>query len=363
MLSGFNDLATLHPNLLDEWDYQKNKNIGITPEGVTAGNSKRKVFWICKNYPEHKWAATVASRVSGTGCPYCAEEQRKVTKRKTYVKMNGSFAEKKTELLKDWFYEKNDALNIFPDKIPSHYSGVVWWKCHVCGYVWTATPDNRANGKGCAQCDRENHSQIMRKVLLKKNGSLALNNPEVAAFWDIGKNSGKIADDVTSKCDYKANWKCPKCGHQWNKRVNKMVLYPCCPNCKYSLNEEKRPIVQFDLELNEIAKYDSPKEAAIATGIGRQYILATARHDSKSTHGFVFRYEDDVTDIKEFKPTHQPTPKSVLQYTKDGKFVKEWPCIRAAEIECSIANGKISAVCKGQRKVAGGYIWKYKESK
>lgn len=363
LLSGFNDLATLHPNLLDEWDYQKNKNIVITPEGVTAGNSKRKVFWICKNYPEHKWAATVASRVSGTGCPYCAEEQRKVTKRKTYVKMNGSFAEKKTELLKDWFYEKNDALNIFPDKIPSHYSGVVWWKCHVCGYVWTATPDNRANGKGCAQCDRENHSQIMRKVLLKKNGSLALNNPEVAAFWDIGKNSGKIADDVTSKCDYKANWKCPKCGYQWNKRVNKMVLYPCCPNCKYSLNEEKRPIVQFDLELNEIAKYDSPKEAAIATGIGRQYILATARHESKSTHGFVFRYEDDVTDIKEFKPTHQPTPKSVLQYTKDGKFVKEWPCIRAAEIECSIANGKISAVCKGQRKVAGGYIWKYKESK
>ena len=265
--------------------------------------------------------------------------------------------------MKDWFYEKNDALNIFPDKIPSHYSGVVWWKCHVCGYVWTATPDNRANGKGCAQCDRENHSQIMRKVLLKKNGSLALNNPEVAAFWDIGKNSGKTADDVTSKCDYKANWKCPKCGHQWNKRVNKMVLYPCCPNCKYSLNEEKRPIVQFDLELNEIAKYDSPKEAAIATGIGRQYILATARHESKSTHGFVFRYEDDVTDIKEFKPTHQPTPKSVLQYTKDGKFVKEWPCIRAAEIECSIANGKISAVCKGQRKVAGGYIWKYKESK
>ena len=88
-------MATLHPNLLDEWDYQKNKNIVITPEGVTAGNSKRKVFWICKNYPEHKWAATVASRVSGTGCPYCAEEQRKVTKRKTYVKMNGSFAEKK----------------------------------------------------------------------------------------------------------------------------------------------------------------------------------------------------------------------------------------------------------------------------
>ena len=34
--------------------------------------------------------------------------------------------------------------------------------------------------------------------------------------------------------------KCPKCGHQWIKRVNKMVLYPCCPKCKYSLNEKKK---------------------------------------------------------------------------------------------------------------------------
>ena len=362
LLVGFNDLATKNPDLLDEWDYDENGKLGITPDNISAGNSSQKVYWICKNNPEHKWTATVSDRIRGTGCPYCADEQRKVTKRKTYVKMNGSFAEKYPDLLKDWFYEKNDSLNIFPDKIPSHFSEVVWWKCHVCGYVWTATPDNRANGKGCPQCDRENHSLIMREVLLKKNGSLALNNPEVAAFWDIGRNSGKTADNVTSKCDYKANWKCPKCGHQWNKRVNKMVLYPCCPNCKYSLNEEKKPIVQFDLDFNEIARYGSPKEAAIATGIGRQYILATARHDSKSTHGFVFRYEDDNTDVNEFKPTHQPTPKAVLQYTKDGEFVKEWSSITKAQNAYSIANGKITSVCKGQRKTAGGYIWKYKES-
>lgn len=89
LLSGFNDLATLYPNLLDEWDYLKNENIGVTPEGIAAGNHKQKVFWICKNKPEHKWAATVAGRVSGTGCPYCADEQRKVSKRKTYVRKNG----------------------------------------------------------------------------------------------------------------------------------------------------------------------------------------------------------------------------------------------------------------------------------
>lgn len=361
LLIGFNDFATKSPQLLDEWDYKENGKQGIMPNNISAGNSKQKVYWICKNFPEHKWTATVADRIQGTGCPYCAEELRKVTKRKTYVKKNGSFAEKYPELLKDWFYEKNETLNVFPNKIPSHYSEVVWWKCHICGYVWTATPDNRANGKGCSQCYKYNHSQIMREVLLARHGSLLQKNPEIAVFWDIENNKEKTADDVTSMCDYKASWKCPKCGHQWIKRVNKMVLYPCCPKCKYSLNEKKKTIIQFDLKLNEIARYDSPKKAAIATGIDRQYILSTARHDSKSTHGYVFRYEDDNTDRNQFTPTHQPTPKAVLQYTKEGKFVKEWNSIRKAEIKYSIANGKISAVCKGQRKSAGGYIWKYKD--
>lgn len=363
LLTGFNDLATKNPELLGEWDYGENGKLGITPDNISAGNSSQKVYWVCKNFPKHKWVATVADRIRGTGCPYCAEEQRKVSKCKTYVKKNGSFADKYPKLLEDWFYEKNDTLNIFPDKIPSHYSEVVWWKCHVCGYVWTATPDNRANGRGCSQCDKENHSQIMRDVLLARYGSLLQKNPEVAAFWSIGNNSGKTADDVTAKCDYKARWKCPKCGHQWIKRVNKMVLYPCCPKCRYSLNEKKKPIIQFDLELNEIARYDSPNEASSATKIARQYILATARHESKSTHGFVFRYEDDNTNINEFKPTRQPTPRTVLQYTKDGEFVKEWSSITKAQNAYSIAKGKITGVCKGQRKTAGGYIWRYKESR
>ena len=187
------------------------------------------------------------------------------------------------------------------------------------------------------------------------------NYPNVANFWDYDNNDGKTPDKITSKCHDIVKWKCPKCNHKWAKRVYKMTLYPCCPECKYSLNEEKRTIVQYDLDLNEIARYTSTKEASIATGIHRAYILSTARHDSKSTHGYVFRYEDDTTDASLFKPTHQPTPKVVLQYSKDGKLLKEWDCISNAEKENMITHGKISAVCKGKRKSAGGYIWKYKE--
>ena len=361
LLSGLNDFKTVHPELLDEWDYNENEKKGITPQNITYGNSSIKVFWICKNNPEHKWTATVASRVRGTGCIFCAEEQRKVTKRKTYIEKNGSFAENHPELLNDWLYEKNDELNIFPDKIPTHYSEKVWWQCHVCAYKWQATPDNRANGKGCQKCVENNHSQTMKKVLLNKNGSLFENNPDVANFWD-NDNNDLTPYDITAKCHETINWKCPKCGYKWVKRVYKMTQYPCCPQCKYSLNEVVRPIIQYDLSLNEIARYNSPKEASEKTKIARPYILNCARHNVKSTHGFVFRYEDDDSDMISHKSTIQPTPKAVLQYTKTGEFVKEWDCISKAEIEYSIAHGKISSVCKGQRKSAGGYIWKYKET-
>ena len=52
-------------------------------------------------------------------------------------------------------------------------------------------------------------------------------------------------------------------------------------------------------------------------------------------------------------------PKAVLQYSKDGEFMKEWPYAAAAEKELGITS--VGLACKGKLKFAGGYIWKYKE--
>lgn len=53
--------------------------------------------------------------------------------------------------------------------------------------------------------------------------------------------------------------------------------------------------------------------------------------------------------------------KVVLQFTKNGDFVKEWICMRVAERGTGIRN--IDVVCRGERKTAGGFIWKYKDEK
>ena len=54
---------------------------------------------------------------------------------------------------------------------------------------------------------------------------------------------------------------------------------------------------------------------------------------------------------------HQP----VLQYDKDGNFIREWDTMTEAETTLNI-NHKIHVVCQGKRKTCGGYIWKYKRT-
>lgn len=52
--------------------------------------------------------------------------------------------------------------------------------------------------------------------------------------------------------------------------------------------------------------------------------------------------------------------KCIIQYDLDGNFIKEWPS--SAEITRQLGFGNTTtAVCRGERKSAYGYIWKFKE--
>ena len=64
---GVNDLATLFPKLIEEWDYEKNNN--KKPEMFMRGSFK-KVWWKCKE--GHSWRTTIYSRAcEDSRCPYC----------------------------------------------------------------------------------------------------------------------------------------------------------------------------------------------------------------------------------------------------------------------------------------------------
>ena len=51
----------------------------------------------------------------------------------------------------------------------------------------------------------------------------------------------------------------------------------------------------------------------------------------------------------------------ILQFSKNGEFIAEYPSIHEAERQTGCNNSHICECCKGKRKSASGYIWKYKE--
>lgn len=63
---------------------------------------------------------------------------------------------------------------------------------------------------------------------------------------------------------------------------------------------------------------------------------------------------------EEIKKMCFQTAKPILQYSKEGVFIKEWPSAGEVGRTWGVYYKSISKCCLGQRKTALGYIWKYK---
>lgn len=52
----------------------------------------------------------------------------------------------------------------------------------------------------------------------------------------------------------------------------------------------------------------------------------------------------------------------IIQYTKNGEFVKEWECITDVYKELGYSAGNICMCCQGKLKTAYKYLWRYKNN-
>lgn len=141
VVEGINDLATLHPRLAAEWDYEKN---GKLSPSYIACSSNKKVWWKCLAYG-HKWQATVCERTRvgrSTSCPYCGNK-------KVLAGFN-DLATTHPTLSKEWNYDKNEGLT--PTNVTFGSNKKAWWQCAKCGYEWQAVVSSRSAGRGCPAC-------------------------------------------------------------------------------------------------------------------------------------------------------------------------------------------------------------------
>ncbi len=131
VLKGFNDLATLRPDLALQWHPTKNGK--WTPQTVTQSSGK-KAWWICPL--GHEWEARIADRSNGNGCPICSGRQVLVG----YNDLSTTYP----ELAKQWHPTKNGTNT--PQMFSKGSNEKAWW-ISPCGREWEAKICSRTGGR------------------------------------------------------------------------------------------------------------------------------------------------------------------------------------------------------------------------
>lgn len=162
-----NALSKKRPDLVEEWDYELNKD--LTPDKITA-SSGEKVWWKCRKC-NHSWQATVAHRNDGRGCPVCAG--------RIVVAGINDLATINPRLATEWDYESN---KLTPQQVTARNNIKAAWICSVCGWHWKSAISTRNNGAGCPNCHKNFHTSLPEQIVffyLKKGFPDSVNGYDI----------------------------------------------------------------------------------------------------------------------------------------------------------------------------------------
>ncbi len=116
----------------------------------------------------------------------------------------------------------------------------------------------------------------------------------------------------------------------------------------------KKSIIQYDLNLNELERFDSIIDAHRKTNVKSGGIVRCCKGKDITAGGFIWKYKGDELIIKGNK---QKRP--VIQYDKNLVELNIFSSITEAKEKTGIKN--IWDCCNDKNKTAGGFIWKYKQ--
>ena len=267
VLKGYNDLVTLHPEVSEEWDFEKNDT---DPSTILSGTNI-KVWWICRE--GHSYSQSIYNHVvMRQGCPYCA---RRITE-----KGKTDLAATNPELLKEWDYAKNKTI-CTPEEVTDGSSRIVWWMCSK-GHSWKASIYSRAKGeRGCPYCANQ-------KVLTGFN-DLETRFPNIAKEWDFDSNENCKPNEIAYGSNKKVWWKCSKCGYRWRTSIaNRTSNNTDCPRCAKEYTKKKLQIKVRCLETGEV--FDCASDAGRWAGVSRSLISACARGKLKHAGKYHWEY-------------------------------------------------------------------------
>lgn len=204
-----NALLKHSPHLFEEWDFEKNNELGLDIYNVTKG-SQKKAWWYCTKC-KSKYDMEVVYRKKGSNCPFCSGRR---------VNNTNSLKTIKPLLAEEWDYVRN---NKSPSDVTCNSREVVWWKCIDCKESYDMAVYNKSKGKGCRYCSG-------RTVSL--SNCLATKDLKLAKEWHQKLNGELTPYDVTCGESRVVWWLCPDCESSYNMSLNDRTSKKCnCPYC------------------------------------------------------------------------------------------------------------------------------------
>ena len=115
-------------------------------------------------------------------------------------------------------------------------------------------------------------------------------------------------------------------------------------------------IWQYDLEGNFIQEFSNFNEASKNIKVSKSSLCKCLKGQTNTCSGYKWSYANQP--ILKTGKQHR-NGKKVGQYDKQGNLIKIYNSALEASKETGVSNANIGSVCKGKRKTAGNYYWKF----
>ena len=338
---GVNDLATIYPSLVLEWDSEKNSP--LSPEEITAGSNK-SVWWKC-SICGHNWSAPIVRRANGSQCPKCNHRNHTSFPEQTvlfYIKKKFSDAVSGyTEP-----FSKSMELDIF---IPSlrigiEYDGDAWHdkkvvsgiedrekkKYETCKRNGIKLIRIREGGSVSCNCDimipcnyknKKDFSELDITVHMlfnelnsnppkidTKNDAVNINEqflsrlrsssfgelfPQYIEEWNTERNGSLTPYMFLPKSNDVVWWKCKTCGYQYKMSISDKSSGHQCLKCSYKKRGEKLKH-RFGKRVQNIDTgdvFDTISDAASYYGMSSgNHISECCRGLRPTAHGYHWKF-------------------------------------------------------------------------
>ena len=143
VMEGFNDLATLMPEIAIQWHPTRNGKLKPTEVPVSC---MKKVWWLFPyddpktgKHFDFEWDESICERIRDKwACPV-------LVGKRVWPGFN-DLASNYPDISSEWDYTRN--RNIKPKEVTALSSRKAWWVCPLCGKSWKAVIRSRIKGHG-----------------------------------------------------------------------------------------------------------------------------------------------------------------------------------------------------------------------